>query len=78
MYASPMYMGILISCVCSEYHFLMVTTQLQSIMKAIYESGVSGASGGVRGIRGLHVKIEDGLLQRTLENSRQSIADNRT
>ena len=38
MYASPMYMHILISCVCSEYHFLMVTTQLQSIVRAIYET----------------------------------------
>ena len=31
-----------------------------------------------RGIGGLHMKCEDGLLQSTLENSRQSIADNRT
>ena len=38
MYASPLYMRILILCVYSEYHFLMVTTQLQSIMRAIYET----------------------------------------
>ena len=38
MYASPMYMHILILHVCSEYHFLTVTTQLQSIVKAIYET----------------------------------------
>ena len=30
------------------------------------------------GIGGLHMKYEDGLLQSTLENSRQSKVDNRT
>ena len=37
-----------------------------------------GLTGGVGGIGGLHMKNEDSLLQSTLENSRQSIADNRT
>ena len=43
--------------------------------------GVKGADRrhtGVRGHWGLHMKNEDGLLQSTLENSRWSIADNRT
>ena len=33
---------------------------------------------GIGGIGALHLKYEDGLLQSTLENSRWSIADNRT
>ena len=39
--------------------------------------GIKGAN-GCRGHWGLHMKNEDGLLQSTLENSRESIADNRT
>ena len=47
-------------------------------------AGVQGnfrAGRGIRGVRGigwLHMKYDDGLLQSTLENSRWSIADNRT
>ena len=40
--------------------------------------GGQWGDGGWRGIRGLHMKSEDGLLQSTPENSRQSTADNRT
>ena len=43
--------------------------------------GCQGLGGDVRvsgGHWGLHMKYEDGLLQSTLKNSRQSIADNRT
>ena len=37
-----------------------------------------GVTGDVKGIAGLHMKKKDSLLQSTLENSRQSIADNGT
>ena len=40
--------------------------------------GVRGLMGGFWGYWGLHMKNEDSLLQSTLENSRWSIADNRT
>ena len=41
-------------------------------------SWAEGDIGGVGGIGGLHMKNEDSLLQSTLENSRWSIANNRT
>ena len=45
-------------------------------------NGVCTGGGGVKGADsgqlGIHMKNEDGLLESTLENSRQSIADNRT
>ena len=43
--------------------------------------GIKGPTGGVVGVRGhwgLHMTNEDGLLQSSLENARQSIADNKT
>ena len=40
--------------------------------------GPAGGVGGVRGYWGLHRIYQDGLLQNTLENSRQPIVDNRT
>ena len=53
------------------------STTLDHKMSAL-GMGESGANRGCRGYWGLHMKNEDGLLQSTLENLRQSIADNIT